>query len=51
MDNHPFQVGGPLLAGMPVYIERQADEQAYFHLVRMDYPLTLIETQIGRAHV
>ena len=45
MDNHPFQVGGTLLAGMPVYIERQADEQAYFHLVRMDYPLTLIETR------
>ncbi|MBI1882130.1 MAG: AAA-like domain-containing protein [Chloroflexi bacterium] len=44
MNEHPFQVGGPLLAGMPVYVERQADEQAYFHLLRMDY-LTLIETR------
>ena len=38
----PFQVGGPLLAGSPVYIMRESDKRASDLLQRMEY-ITLVE--------
>lgn len=38
----PYQDGGALLSGSPVYIEREADQEAAGHLQKMDY-LSLIE--------
>lgn len=42
MSDRPFQAGGPLLAGSPVYITRKADDRAAAHLRRMEY-ITLVE--------
>src|SRR5262249_11316419 len=42
MKETPFQAGGPLLAGSPVYIRRESDEIAAIHLRRMEY-ITLVE--------
>ncbi len=42
MNDSPFHAGGPLPAGSPVYIPREADEKAAVHLRRMGY-LTIIE--------
>ena len=42
MSDVSFQAGGPLLAGSPVYVPREADEKAAGCLRRMDY-ITLVE--------
>lgn len=44
MKDKPFHAGGALLADSPVYVRRQADESAQFHLENMEY-ITLIETR------
>jgi len=47
--NHPFQVGGALLADSPVYIERKADYEALAHLRNMDYLLVIEPRQQGKT--
>ena len=42
MSDVPFQAGGPLLAGSPVYVLREADQKAVACLRRMEY-ITLVE--------
>jgi hypothetical protein len=46
---NPYQVGAPLPPGSPLYVERQADDQAWDRLQRMEYVLFVEPRQHGKT--
>lgn len=49
MSEYNFQAGRGLPANSPVYIMRKADQEAYFHLNRMDYISIIEPRQHGKT--